>query len=360
MPTLAALTGQAITTVAPTTTATALSSIATGLTPAEHGLLGYRMMLSGEVLNVLRWTSTGGDRRRAHPPRDVQPFAAFLGHDVPVISPAELRERRRSPRATCAARAPSATGPSSAIAVEVGRQLRAGERFVYAYYGGVDKTAHERGFGEFYEAELRSADRLVGDLLDVLPPGAVLLVTADHGQVQVGDNVIVPDADAARPGRPAVRRGALPLVARPARLPPTTSPRRRPSATRTSPGSSRREQVIDEHWFGPVDRRPDRRPPRRRRARAVRPGHVLRPRRLRAVRADLPPRLADAGRGPRAAARRTPLTDRATPRCKDACHDRRCRRRRERPDRPAPPSTASSCSHPIRRRPRTRSSTATP
>ena len=91
MPTLAAMTGGPITTVAPTTTATALSSIATGLTPAEHGLLGYRMLLGGEVLNVLRWTSAGGDRRRAYPPRDVQPFAAFLGHDVPVISPAELQ-----------------------------------------------------------------------------------------------------------------------------------------------------------------------------------------------------------------------------------------------------------------------------
>ena len=36
--------GGPITTVAPTTTATALSSIATGLTPGEHGLIGYRMM----------------------------------------------------------------------------------------------------------------------------------------------------------------------------------------------------------------------------------------------------------------------------------------------------------------------------
>jgi predicted AlkP superfamily pyrophosphatase or phosphodiesterase len=35
MPTLAAMTGGPITTVAPTTTATALSSIATGLTPAS-------------------------------------------------------------------------------------------------------------------------------------------------------------------------------------------------------------------------------------------------------------------------------------------------------------------------------------
>jgi hypothetical protein len=194
MPTLSALTGQAITTVAPTTTATALSSIATGLTPAEHGLIGYRMMLSGEVLNVLRWTSTGGDRRRAHPPRDVQPFTAFLGHDVPVISPAELEGSAFTEGHLYGSR-PVGYRAASAIAVEVGHQLRAGERFVYAYYGGVDKTAHERGFGDYYEAELRAADRLVGDLLDVLPPGAVLLVTADHGQVQVGDNTITPAAE---------------------------------------------------------------------------------------------------------------------------------------------------------------------
>ena len=68
-----------VTTVAPTTTATALSSIATGLTPAEHGLVGYRMCVQGEVLNVLRWAAAGGDRRRSLPPREVQPFAAFLG-----------------------------------------------------------------------------------------------------------------------------------------------------------------------------------------------------------------------------------------------------------------------------------------
>ena len=40
MPTLTSLVGGPISTVAPTTTATALCSIATGLTPAEHGLLG--------------------------------------------------------------------------------------------------------------------------------------------------------------------------------------------------------------------------------------------------------------------------------------------------------------------------------
>ena len=60
MPNLAAMDGDAITTVAPSTTATALTSIATGLAPAQHGIVGYRMLVGGEVLNVLRWTVRNG------------------------------------------------------------------------------------------------------------------------------------------------------------------------------------------------------------------------------------------------------------------------------------------------------------
>ena len=55
------------------------------------------------------------------------------------------------------------------------RLLAAGEPFVYAYYDGLDKVAHEHGLGEHYAEELRIVDRLVGDLIEVLPPGAVLV-----------------------------------------------------------------------------------------------------------------------------------------------------------------------------------------
>lgn len=250
MPVLSSMTGGAISTVAPTTTATALSSIATGLTPAEHGLLGYRMMIGGEVLNVLRWNSAGSDRRRSFPPRDVQPFAAFMGHDVPVISPAELQTSAFTEAHLWGSR-PVGWRAVSAIAVEVGRQLAAGERFVYVYYGGIDKTAHERGFGDFYDAELRFADRLVEDVHEQLPPGAVLLVTADHGQVDVGDRIIDPDPDLiAMVGQQSgegrfrwwhVPRGAADDVAKGA------AERYEDVAWVVT-----REQVIDERWFGPA------------------------------------------------------------------------------------------------------------
>jgi Type I phosphodiesterase / nucleotide pyrophosphatase len=193
MPTLASLRGDRITTVAPTTTSTALSSIATGLTPGEHGLIGYRMVVGGEILNVLRWAVNGDERRRAYPPADVQRFPAFLGKAVPVVSPIELTGTAFS-EAHLRGSVPVGWRASSSMPVEIRRILHSGERFVYAYYGMVDKIAHERGFGEYYEAELRVADRLVGDVLDILPEGAALLVTADHGQVEVGDRVIKPSA----------------------------------------------------------------------------------------------------------------------------------------------------------------------
>jgi predicted AlkP superfamily pyrophosphatase or phosphodiesterase len=193
-PTIAGLAGGPITTVAPTTTATALSSIATGLTPGEHGLIGYRIMLGGEVMNVLRWSVDGRDRSRSQPPADIQPFSAFLGESVPVVSPMELCNSAFSKAHLRGARFAGFRATSS-MPVEVASELRAGSRFVYAYYPGIDKIAHERGFGEFYEAELRTADRLVADLLDVLPERAVLVVTADHGQVSVGRNIIYPSEE---------------------------------------------------------------------------------------------------------------------------------------------------------------------
>jgi predicted AlkP superfamily pyrophosphatase or phosphodiesterase len=193
-PTIAGLAGGPITSVAPTTTATALSSIATGLTPGEHGLVGYRMAVGGEVMNVLRWAVDGHDRSRSQPPESLQPFPAFLGEEVPVVSPFELCGSSFS-RAHLRGSRQVGWRAVSSLQVEVRHQLEAGERFVYAYYGTIDKIAHERGFGEFYEAELRAADRIVADVLESLPPGVALLITADHGQVEIGDNIVYPSSD---------------------------------------------------------------------------------------------------------------------------------------------------------------------
>ncbi|MDQ1437561.1 MAG: hypothetical protein QOK43_1190 [Acidimicrobiaceae bacterium] len=192
-PTLAAMQGGPITSVAPSTTATALTSIATGRPPADHGILGYRIAVGhGEVLNVLRWSTGAGDARQTVPPGDFQRLPPFAGIRPPVITKAHFVSTGFTLAHLGGVRIVGWRVPST-IAVEVARLLRDDEPFVYAYYDGIDSIAHSHGFGPHYDAELVAVDRLVSDVLDALPPGATLVVTADHGQVQVGNALVTVD-----------------------------------------------------------------------------------------------------------------------------------------------------------------------
>jgi hypothetical protein len=188
-PVLAGLQGGPVTTVAPSTTATALTSITTGLPPGQHGTVGYRMAVDGEVLNVLRWNTAAGDARQSIPPTKIQPLPAFGGQRPPAVTRAEF--------ATSGFTAAHLDGTRftgyrtlGTLVAEVVRLARAGEPLVYAYYEGLDKVSHEYGLGAPYDEELRWIDHLVSALLESLPAGTVLLVTADHGQVEVGDHVL--------------------------------------------------------------------------------------------------------------------------------------------------------------------------
>lgn len=199
-PSMAEMVGGPITSVAPTTTATALTSIALSQSPAGHGVVGYRVRVDGpsgdEVLNVLRWRTASGDARPFLPPAAFQPSPAFGGRPIPVVTHAEFLGTGFTIAHLSGARHVGWWLPSG-IAVEVRRLLGGGEPFVYAYYDGVDRTAHVFGLDDHYLAELTAADRLVGDLRSVLPTGAALVVTADHGQVQVGPSVFPVDAEVA-------------------------------------------------------------------------------------------------------------------------------------------------------------------
>ncbi|MEO7571972.1 MAG: alkaline phosphatase family protein [Acidimicrobiales bacterium] len=188
-PALAGLEGGSITTVAPSTTATALTSISTGLPPGQHGVMGYRMAVQGDVLNVLRWTTDARDARRTIVPGSVQPHAAFDGQRPPVVTRAEFAGSGFTAAHLDQVRF---TGYRTlgTLTSEVVRHARAGEPFVYAYYEGLDKVSHEYGLGAQYDEELRWIDHLVATLLESLPTGTALVVTADHGQVETGDDVV--------------------------------------------------------------------------------------------------------------------------------------------------------------------------
>ena len=248
-PTLTGLDATAITTVAPSTTATALTSISTGLAPGEHGVMGYRIAVGADVLNVLRWTTDGRDARDAIVPGELQPNVPFGGQRPPVLTRAEFA----GSGFTLAHLDPVRfTGYRTlgTLTAELVRLCRAGEPLVYAYYEGLDKVSHEYGLGAQYDEELRWIDHLVSVLLEVLPAGTVLAITADHGQVETGDDVLELPADVlthvamqsgegrfrwlhARSGRAAALADAA------------SSLLGEHAWVRT------REQAIDDGWYGP-------------------------------------------------------------------------------------------------------------
>jgi type I phosphodiesterase/nucleotide pyrophosphatase len=171
----------------PSTTATSITTLGTGALAGRHGLVGYTFALPGHgVLNTLHWDP-------AVDPLDVQPLPTVLeraADDGVVVAHVAQRSFEGSGLTRAAlrgARSPGAetTGETVQATAEV---LAAGERVLaYVYTGDLDNVGHVRGWrSPGWRAQLAHVDLLVRQLVAVLPPDAVLVVTADHGMVDVG------------------------------------------------------------------------------------------------------------------------------------------------------------------------------
>ncbi|WP_419853499.1 alkaline phosphatase family protein [Candidatus Poriferisodalis sp.] len=183
-----------ITTVVPSTTATALTSLATGAAPGEHGLVGYRIATPLGLLNALRWRAGGRDVRAALPPVEMQPVEPFCGQAAAVVTRAEFRH---SGFTDAHLRGGSFWGwhDIGGFVAAVQGAVYEGSRFVFAYYDTLDKVAHEFGLGERYHATLVETERLAVALRSVLPAEIPLIVTADHGVVEVLEPPVMVDPD---------------------------------------------------------------------------------------------------------------------------------------------------------------------
>jgi hypothetical protein len=246
LPVLGSLSGGSITSVVPSTTPTALASISTGLTPAEHGIVAYRMFVGSGVLNVLRWSIHGGGV--APDPLDLQPRDAFDGQPIPVVTRSQFRESKFT---EILYRGASFNGwmTTSGLIEQTGALIDAGERFVYAYYDGPDLVAHIYGMRNgFYARELAFCDRLVGELLEALPEGTTLVVTADHGHTHFEDRIELGSLTslvAVQSGESRFRY----LHARPGAADELAA-----AARELYSGNSwvfERDQLVDEGWLGP-------------------------------------------------------------------------------------------------------------
>lgn len=203
VPTMLSLSAQPISTVAPTTTAAALTSISTGLPPGEHGVVGYRMAVAlqgephDEVLNALRWTTRRGDARNRHDPLKFQTRTLFQGQRPPVVTREEFLGSGFTAAHLSDTRLIGYRDRKGLVA-KVVEAFERGEAFVYAYWDAIDRIAHEFGLTDRYEEELATCDAMINRLLERLPAGTAVVVTSDHGQVHVGDEVLEISSDLGR------------------------------------------------------------------------------------------------------------------------------------------------------------------
>lgn len=246
LPNIDSMSGGPVTTVIPSSTAPALTSLTTGTPPSVHGILGTRMRVGEKVLDVLRWTVREGEPPE---PRSLQSIAPFQGRPIPVVTRALFRG---SGFTETHLRDTEFVGWwTAATLVEHCRTLVSEHGLVYAYYEGLDLVAHVYGpASPHYAAELRAVDRLVGDLLDVLPSWARLLITSDHGMVPIPDDgVVVLDtldgALAGTSGEPRFRWLHAVPGAESELL--STAKERYGETAWVLP----RERVVDEQWLGP-------------------------------------------------------------------------------------------------------------
>jgi hypothetical protein len=182
----------------PSTTATSLASLGTGLAPGQHGILGYQTEIPGQgkLLNALRWDS-GVLPTAWQPEPTAFERAAAAGVSVSQVS---RRLFKGSGLTTAALRGGRYCGAdtSGELIVDVVDALASapGLALAYAYVSDLDATGHHRGTASLaWRLQLEAIDRIVEELANRLPQGAVLYVTGDHGMVDIPPDSRI-DADA--------------------------------------------------------------------------------------------------------------------------------------------------------------------
>jgi hypothetical protein len=167
----------------PSTTPTSLVSLATGALPGRHGVVGFTVRVPGtdRVLTHIRWADDPD-------PRTWQPVpTVYERSSVPctVVLPAVFRGTGLTVSAYRGADfVPLGSRDDAAGALLAAVRARPG--LVFGYASALDTAAHVYGIAS---PQWATAATRIGELIERivagLPPDAALLVTADHGGLDV-------------------------------------------------------------------------------------------------------------------------------------------------------------------------------
>lgn len=251
----------------PSTTATNMAALGTGLPGGRTGMLGYtvRNPTTGRLLNLISWK--GGPEPETW---QQQPTVFELMAEQDLLSVSVGPWKFASSPLTRATLRGAEYDAAESLADRVIRTIDVlGEpdvKVATMYWGDVDKTGHQYGWQspEWRDA-LAQLDAELARLAAGVPTGTLVLVTADHGMVDIprGDshefggparidvasNPVLADGVAVVAGEPRICH----VHAEPGAATAVLAGWRAELGERADVRS--RDEAIDAGWFGPVEDR---------------------------------------------------------------------------------------------------------
>ncbi|MFM2719105.1 alkaline phosphatase family protein [Microbacterium mcarthurae (nom. nud.)] len=176
-------------TVFPSTTAAALTSLLTGTDPGEHGIVGYRTRIPGTQIasNQLHgWETDGLDPRVWQRSRPLFEIEAERGRPCFVVSRPEYTGTGFTAATLRGAEFVSASDVRERAAIAADLAARHPGALIYLYAPDLDSAGHRDGWeSDRWIDALERVDTAARDLAGAIDRGTGVLVTADHGMVDV-------------------------------------------------------------------------------------------------------------------------------------------------------------------------------
>jgi hypothetical protein len=177
----------------PSTTATSLSTLGTGVLPGVHGMLGYTVRVprsDNRLLNALKWDERVDPVMWQKVPTLFE-RAASSGVSVTHVAAKRYEGSGFTQAALRGAKYVGANGVDE-MATAVSAALKPQPSFVYTYLNTLDSAGHSDGVGsDKWLTALQQVSEFITKVKQLAPAGTRIWVTSDHGMVNSTEQVIL-------------------------------------------------------------------------------------------------------------------------------------------------------------------------
>ena len=177
----------------PSTTATSLSTLGTGVLPGIHGMLGYTVRVprsDNRLLNALKWDERVDPVMWQKVPTLFE-RAALAGVSVTHVAAKRYEGSGFTQAALRGAKYVGANGVDE-MATAVSAALKPQPSFVYTYLNTLDSAGHSDGVGsDKWLTALQQVSEFITKVKQLAPAGTRIWVTSDHGMVNSTEQAIL-------------------------------------------------------------------------------------------------------------------------------------------------------------------------